>query len=218
VFKHIRFTYSDSFTTKFVGIQFQYTPRMKTLARVIASLIDISDEEANVFMSFCYRKSFKKKSLISNEDKYIDEVYFIEKGILRVKITDLQGKEHTTHFAIENQFIADYNAFLTGEKSSYQLEALEDTEVIVMPRNAIEWGYQNMTEGQKLGRLIAEHYFVYLDTRIQRLYTLSPIEHYNLMSQIFPNIHNRVPQHMVASYLGITPIHLSRIKNNVRKT
>ncbi len=185
---------------------------MKTLESAIKEMINISEEEVDSFMSFCYRRSFKKKSLISDDDRFIDEVYFIEKGILRVKIVDLEGREHTTHFAIENQFIADYNAFLTQKKSRYQLEAMEDTEVIVLPRKAIEWGYDNLEEGQKLGRLIAEYYFVYLDTRIQHLYTLSPIERYNLMSEIFPNIHNRVPQHMIASYLGITPIHLSRIK------
>ena len=175
-------------------------------------MISISEEEADGFMSFCYRKSFKKKTLLSDDDQFINEVYFLERGMLRVKILDVEGREHTTHFAIENQFIADYNAFLTQKRSSYQLEALEDTEVVVLPRAAIEWGYTNLREGEKLGRLIAEYYFIYLDTRIQHLYTLSPFERYNLMSEIFPNIHNRVPQHMIASYLGITPIHLSRIK------
>lgn len=175
-------------------------------------MITLSETEADAFMALCYRKSFRKKMLLSDDDKFIDEVYFIEQGILRVKIVDIEGREHTTHFATENQFIADYNAFLTRKRSRYQLEAMEDTEVIVLPREAIEWGYKNMQEGEKLGRLIAEYYFIYLDTRIQHTYTLSPLERYNLMSEIFPNIHNRVPQHMIASYLGITPIHLSRIK------
>lgn len=185
---------------------------MIALQQAIASMITISAEEAKAFMARCYRKSFKKKALISDDDQYIDEVYFIERGMTRVKIVDLDGREHTTHFAIEQQFIADYNAFLTHQKSNYQLEAMEDTEVIVLPRSAIEWGYANMQQGEKLGRLIAESYFIYMDTRIQHLYTLSPMERYKLMSSIFPGIHNRVPQHMVASYLGITPIHLSRIK------
>ena len=175
-------------------------------------MITLSEKEAEKFMSFCYPRSFNKKTILSDDDKFIDEVYFVIKGIIRVKIIDLEGREHTSHFAIENQFIADYNAFLTRKKSRYQLEALEDTDVIVMPRSAIEWGYKHLNEGQKLGRLIAEYYFTYLDTRIQHLYTLSPLERYNLMSEIFPNIHNRAPQHMIASYLGITPIHLSRIK------
>ena len=190
---------------------------MQEIKTAISQMISLSEKEAEALMGFCYEKSFKKKSLLSEDDKFIDEVYFIRKGILRVKIIDLDGKEHTTHFAIEGQFIADYNAFLTRKKSRYQLEAMEDTEVIVLPREGIEWGYEHMKEGEKLGRLIAEYYFIYLDTRIQHLYTLSPIERYELMNEIFPNIHNRVPQHMIASYLGITPIHLSRIKRQAEK-
>lgn len=185
---------------------------MQLLKNTISQMIDLSEEEASQFMALCYRRKFKKKEILSEDDKIIDEVYFVEKGILRVKIVDIGGNEHTIHFAIENQFIADYRAFLTGEKSSYLLEAMEPTEVIVMPRQAIEWGYQYLAEGQKLGRLIAEYYFTYLDRRIEHLYTLTPIQRYELMNQIFPNIRNRVPQHMIASYLGITSIHLSRIK------
>lgn len=168
-------------------------------------------------MAFCFKKHFRKKTLISNSYQFTNEVYFIETGLIRVKIVDLEGTEHTTHFAMENQFIADYNSFLTGQKSRYQLEALEDSDVVVLPRKGIEWGYAHLKEGEKLGRLIAEYYFVYMDTRIQHQYTLSPIERYELMSQLFPNIHNRVPQHMIASYLGITPIHLSRIKSSMRR-
>ena len=180
-------------------------------------MIAISDEELENFLALCHHKSLKKKELLSQDDATINEVYFLEKGIFRYKIVDFEGREHTTHFSIENQFVADYSAFLTHQKSSYQIEAMEDCEVVVMPRKAIEYGYHQTAEGEKLGRLIAEFYFIYLDTRIQRLYTLTPIERYNLMNEMFPNIHNRVPQHMIASYLGITPIHLSRIKKQERK-
>lgn len=191
---------------------------MELLKAAISEMISISESEAESFMSMCYRRAFKKKEVFSEDYKIIDEVYFIEKGIIRVKIYDLNGSEHTIHFAIENQFIADYRAFLTREKSRYQLEAMEPTDVIVLPKEAIEWGYEHMEHGEKLGRLIAEYYFTYLDRRIEHLYTLSPLERYELMNQIFPNIHNRVPQHMIASYLGITPIHLSRIKGQEMKS
>lgn len=190
---------------------------MQNLQSTIEQMIEISPEEAKHFMGLCYRRSFKKKELISEDERVIDEVYFIEKGIIRVKIDALDGNEHTIHFAVENQFIADYRAFITREKSRYLLQAMEPTEVIVMPKEAVDWGYTNLQEGEKLGRLIAEFYFTYLDRRIEHLYTLSPIERYNLMSQIFPDIHNRVPQHMIASYLGISPIHLSRIKKEEAK-
>ena len=71
-----------------------------------------------------------------------------------------------------------------------------------------------MENGNKLGRLIAEFYFIYQDARINNAYIRTPKERYDLITDVFPGIHQRVPQHMIASYLGITPIHLSRLKNN----
>jgi hypothetical protein len=63
-----------------------------------------------------------------------------------------------------------------------------------------------------MGRLIAEFYFVYQDNRVRNMYARTAKERYDGISKIFPNIHHRVPQHMIASYLGITPVHLSRLK------
>jgi CRP-like cAMP-binding protein len=141
-----------------------------------------------------------------------NEIFFINKGLVRVFITDKSGNEHTIHFALENQFIADYSQFMLMQPSFYCLQALEETEVVVMPRKAIEWGYNHLKQGQKMGRLIAEYYFIYQDNRIKNLYLRTPKERYDTITEVFPNIHNRVPQHMIASYLGITPIHLSRLK------
>ncbi|MEO1449938.1 MAG: cyclic nucleotide-binding domain-containing protein [Bacteroidota bacterium] len=188
---------------------------MEALEQALRQMITISPAEMQAFGNFLEKRHYKRKSFLSDADRYIDEVYFVEQGILRVLITDRAGTEHTTHFALENQFIADYQAFIVGKKSQYQLQALEATDVIVLPRAAVEWGYEHMQDGQKLGRLIAEYYFVYLDQRIQDQYTLSPRDRYERMSQIFPDIHNRVPQHMIASYIGITPVHLSRLKKQV---
>lgn len=184
------------------------------LEEAIKSMINISDTELKDFTKLCSLKEFKKKQVILSAGKYVNDVYFVNNGLIRVIITDLDGNEHTQHFATENQFITDYNAYLTKLKSKQTLIAHEKTEVISIPRSAIDWGYINLIEGEKLGRLIAEYYFVYLDTRIQNLYTLSPYERYETLNTIFPNIHSRVPQHMIASYLGISPVHLSRIKKS----
>jgi len=76
--------------------------------------------------------------------------------ILKVLITNKEGTENIIHFALENQFIADYSNFMQQQPSFYTFQALEETEVVVLPRKTIEWGYENLTEGQKMGRLIAE--------------------------------------------------------------
>lgn len=176
------------------------------------SMISISEEELNEFLSKAITKTFRRQETVSRVNAVPNEIYFINKGLIRVLITDNEGTEHTIHFALENQFIADYSNFILKQPSMYCLQAVEETEVVVLPRSAIEWGYKHLTEGQKMGRLIAEFYFIYQDDRIKNLYARTPKQRYDSITEVFPNIHNRVPQHMIASYLGITPVHLSRLK------
>jgi CRP-like cAMP-binding protein len=162
----------------------------------------------------CFEKTFARQAIVSNPGVAQNEIFFINKGIFRVIVSDNDGVEHSILFALENQFIADYSSFIQQQPSLYTLQALEETEVIVMPRSAVDWGYKNLKEGDKLGRLIAEFYFIYQDNRIKNLYARSAKERYDTITEVFPNIHNRVPQHMIASYLGITPVHLSRLKKS----
>ncbi|MBN8720758.1 MAG: cyclic nucleotide-binding domain-containing protein [Sediminibacterium magnilacihabitans] len=158
---------------------------MDQIRQTIRQMIEISDQEFENFLSRCIVKKFKRYEVVSRPNIVPNEIFFVNKGLIRVIVTDKDGTEHSLHFALENQFIADYSAFMLKQPSLYTLQTEEETETVVMPRAAIEWGYKNLKQGDKLGRLIAE---------------------------VFPNIHDRVPQHMIASYLGITPIHLSRLK------
>lgn len=124
--------------------------------------------------------------------------------------------EHTIHFSQENEFIADYTSFMLKAPANNNIQAIEKTEVVVMPRMVIEWGYTNLKQGDKMGRLIAEYYFIYFDNRLKNQYLYTPAQRYENISKVFPNIHNRVPQHMIASYLGVSPVHLSRLKKEIK--
>lgn len=188
---------------------------MEQIRQVVKQMIDVSEDELNDFLSGAITKNFKRQEIISRPASIPNEIFFINKGIIRVLITDNEGTEHTLHFALENQFIADYSNFIQQQPSIYSLQTLEETEVVILPRSAIEWGYKNLKEGQKMGRLIAEYYFIYQDDRIKNNYVRTPKQRYDSITEVFPNIHNRVAQHMIASYLGITPIHLSRLKKAV---
>lgn len=185
---------------------------MEQISHAIRQMIDISEQELSQFLQTCFIKSFKKKAHLAVSNTVCNEIFFINKGLVRLTVTDEKGNENTTHFALENQFITDYASFLQKIDTIYTLQALEDTEVVVMPRIAIEWGYQNLRQGEKLGRLIAEFYYIYLDNRVRSFHANNPKERYDTITQIFPNIHNRVPQHLIASYLGISSVHLSRLK------
>lgn len=185
---------------------------MEQFSKVIQHMITITADELDSLKNRCFCTTFKKQEILSRPDSVPNEIFFISEGIIRVTFTDNKGLEHTTHFALENHFIADYSCFILKQPSLYTLQAIEDTSVVVMPRETVEWGYNNLTEGNKLGRLIAEYYFIYQDNRINNLYARTPKERYDSITDVFPGIHNRVPQHMIASYLGITPVHLSRLK------
>jgi signal-transduction protein with cAMP-binding, CBS, and nucleotidyltransferase domain len=185
---------------------------MEQIRQVMKQMIDVSEEELNDFLSQAIIKTFKRQEILSRPNSIPNEIFFVNKGIIRVLITDSEGTEHTIHFGLENQFITDYSNFIQKLPSNYCLQTLEETQVVILPRSSIEWGYRNLKEGQKMGRLIAEYYYIYQDERIKNNYVKTPKERYDSITEVFPNIHNRVPQHMIASYLGITPIHLSRLK------
>lgn len=187
---------------------------MEQIRQIIRQLITLSDSELDYLLHDGLRRTYKRQQALSCPGSIPNEIYFINQGIIRVIVTDREGNEHTTHFALENQFIADYASFITRQPSLYTLQAIEPTEVIVLLRPAIEWGYEHLEQGDRLGRLIAESYFLYHDDRIKNMYARTPKERYDAITDVFPNIHNRVPQHMIASYLGITPVHLSRLKKS----
>jgi CRP-like cAMP-binding protein len=185
---------------------------MEQIRQIMKQMISISEEELDDFLNQTITKTFKRQETVSRPHVVPNEIFFINKGLVRVLIIDNEGTEHTVHFALENQFISDYSNFMQKQPSFYTLQALEETQVVVLPRSSIEWGYKNLKEGEKMGRLIAEYYFIYQDNRIKNIYSRTPKQRYDSISDVFPNIHNRVPQHMIASYLGITPVHLSRLK------
>jgi CRP-like cAMP-binding protein len=185
---------------------------MEQIRKAIAQLIKVSEQELDDFLGRAIVKNFKRQEIISRPNAVPNEIFFINQGLIRLLVTDKEGTEHTLYFALENQFIADYSSFIQNKPSHYALQTVEETQLVVLPRSAIEWGYKHLQEGQKLGRLIAEFYFIYQDSRITNTYINTPKERYDNITKIFPNIHNRVPQHMIASYLGITSVHLSRLK------
>jgi CRP-like cAMP-binding protein len=192
---------------------------MEQIKQAIKQMINVSEEELNNFLDRAVIKTVKRNTILSRPNEVPNEIFFIKKGIIRILIKDNEGTEHTIYFALENQFVADYSNFIESQPSIYTLLTVEETELVILPRSVIDWGYKFLTEGQKMGRLIAEYYFIYHDNRIKNLYIRTPKERYDHITDVYPNIHNRVPQHMIASYLGVTPIHLSRLKkSSLKKT
>lgn len=189
---------------------------MTIIRKVLKEMVNISEADLTDFLSRLTLKTINKHELVCKPGMYANEVYFVNSGLMRVYVTDGNGVEHTIHFAMPHTFVSEYSSFLTRTPASYSIEALQQTELVILSRDAIEWGYKHIAAGNEIGRLIAEYYYVFQDSRIKSLFTQTPKQRYDNLIHVYSNIHNLVPQHMIASYLGITPVHLSRIKRASR--
>jgi CRP-like cAMP-binding protein len=187
--------------------------QFKNMYQVISSYIEITDQEWTSYSSMLGVKKIKKKTRLLSEGTLCKEMFFINSGLLRIYFVDNNGEEKTFHLALENTFPADYQPFLKGSPSNYSIQAMEDTEVFVPSLEMGQGGYQKLQQGEKLGRRIAEDYFMMFNDKIQAIYAQTPLEHYKDLMLSFPNIFQRVPQHFIASYLNISAVHLSRLKN-----
>ena len=179
----------------------------------LSSIIEIDDKEWEYFSKTLEVKEIKKKEIILQAGAICKNVYFVNSGLLRIFFTDKNGRESTFHFVPELDFATDYESFLQHTPSKYYIQALEDTQVVIISNEMVLAGYKKLRYGEKLGRILSEKYFILYCKKIQALYTLTPIERYKEMNKLFPSVLQRVPQHYIASYLNISSVHLSRLKN-----
>lgn len=184
----------------------------ESIRKLMLHYIEIDDVEWEQCKSMFTVKEIKKKQIILFRGDICQNIYFVEKDLLRIYFIDQNDDEKTFHFSLENTFATDYQSFLKETSADFYIQALENTRVIVITLEKLQLLYQNLRHGEKLGRLIAEDYFFVMNDKIKALYTQTPLQRYNSMNATFPKILLRVPQHYIASYLNISPVHLSRLK------
>jgi len=182
---------------------------------LILHYIEIDEMEWQQCKSMFIVRRIKKKEIILCKGEVCRGIYFVVKGLLRIYFIDQNDDEKTFHFSLENTFATDYQSFLKVIPADFYIQALENTTVVQITYEMLQLLYGNLRNGEKLGRLIAEDYFFLLNDKIKAFYTQTPLQRYNSMNASFPKILTRVPQHYIASYLNISPVHLSRLKRGV---
>ena len=172
------------------------------------------DEKAQVKTFFLPKKLRRKQYLLQEGDpcKY---VAFVEKGMLRSYTIDDKGLEHIMQFAFEGWWIADQYSFLTGEPSLYNIDALEDCELLLLSRDAEEEMMEKIPRMERFFRILLQNNLIAMQRRIISSLSRTAEEKYKELIVSCPTIPQRVPQHMMASYLGITPETLSRIRKQI---
>ena len=171
-------------------------------------------EEAILLSKLSYRKYLKGQYVVQQGDvcKYSG---FIISGCTRTFYVDEDGQEHIVMFSIENWWTSDLGSFITQSPADYNVQCLENTQIFQFTYDILEELYIEIPKLERLFRKIVEPAFVASQKRIIRNFSLSAKERYLIFKETYPKIEQRVPQYMIASYLGITKEFLSKIKSQI---
>lgn len=178
----------------------------------INKFIDLSSDEQEILASLLKSFSFKKKAYLHEVGDICRANYFVVKGCLRLYFVDIKGAEQTTQFAIENWWISDLTSFIFQKPSDFYIQAAEQTEVIAIEHRHYDEMLAKIPKLEKYFRSIYQKLHQASQIRIKYLYSQTAEERYTNFNKLFPEFVQRVPQYMLASYLGFTPEFLSKIR------
>ena len=174
--------------------------------------ISIDDDEVTAVLSYFETKKVKKKENLLTEGEVCREHYFVEKGILRKFFITEKGVERTTEFAIENWWMTDVFAFEGRSVSQFYIQAVERAELLVLTRDRQEGLLEQHPVMEKYFRCVYQKAFGATQMRMKFLHDFSREESYHHFKNSQPEFLQRVPQYLIASYLGFTPEYLSEIR------
>ena len=187
---------------------------LQTLAKVeglIRTIIQPNEEEWQAFVDIVEYKTLKKKDFLLEEGKVCNFIAFVSTGVLR-EYCYLNDKETTVDFVSENRFTTDYQSFIMQSPSKQYLEALTDVELIILKKQGINNLFDKYKVWERFGRLIIERIFCDVEQKRKQIISTNHEEQYRNFVLTYPNIIQQVPQYYIASYLGLTPEHLSRLR------
>lgn len=143
---------------------------------------------------------------------------FIANGCMRYYYLDAAGLEHTGQFFFEGTWIGDYGSFYSGQPSQKSFQALEPTTLLLVSKHDLEALYEQYPQWQRFGRKMAEYIVVAAQERTESLLRESLEHRYERLVKTRPKVLARVPQHLIASYLGVKPESLSRLRSRLART
>ncbi len=185
--------------------------------RYAAALVDLTDQELQSIRSMVTMRTIPKRGLLLKEGEICRCKFFVAKGLLRTYRLAPDGSEYVMRFASENTWINDPESYFSQTPSIYTIEALEPTEVIGWTKEGFEQQHQEIPGIRKLASLILVHTLNEGQNRILSNISSTPEEKYREFVKTYPDIFQRVPLHMVASYLGISRETLSRVRQALVK-
>lgn len=177
----------------------------------------LSEAEQKLVKTFFSPKKIRRKQYLLQEGNICRHLAFVEKGLLRSYNVDEKGIEHMIHFAWEGWWMADMLSFLSIEPSTYHIDAIEDAELLLISRNDFEEMLFKVPVMERYFRILFQNNIISKERRLISSISNTAEEKFIHLSATNPELIKRIPQQLVASYLGITPETLSRIKKKLAK-
>ena len=177
--------------------------------------VPLTPEEWELIQHYLTLKKLRKRQYLLQEGDVCKLVAFVEKGALRLYNVSENGTEHIVVFAVEGQFMTDLYSTFTGEPSIYNIDAIEDSELVVITRTASDELRKLSPKYQEFVFLETSEAYIQLSKRMTSVISLNVEERYQELITNYPDIVQRVPQHMIASYMGLTPETLSRVRKRI---
>jgi CRP-like cAMP-binding protein len=175
----------------------------------------LSDEEFQQFNAALKFVKIDKKQLLISEGKVCNYLYFVETGILHSYVVDAQGDMHTVQFGFEGHWISDLYSFLSGKPALFNVEALENTTAWAIQNTDFEKMCCQIHKFEHFFRKLLQNAYVQAQHRIAKVFSEDAEHRYLALIEKYPDLAQRVPQYLIASYLGIKPQSLSRIRQNI---
>lgn len=179
----------------------------------VANHIRLADEEKKLIDSFLQNKRIKKKHFLLQEGDVSRYIAFVLSGILRLYSIDKNGFEHIIQFAPTGWWITDMQSFLTQTKASLCIDAIEDSEAVLLLKSDLDNLYLKIPALERFFRMLAENSLASYQHRLADNLSLTAVERFNNFCRLYPTLTQTLPQKHIASYIGVTPEFFSKILN-----
>ncbi len=190
---------------------------MQALIEHLQSFIPLDVIELNMILSKATKKTVKRKQMLVQEGFVCKYYTFVLKGCFRMYALDERGNEHNLQFAAENDWISDLDSFYSGKPSKLFIEAIESGVIIQIEQQDLYSLFTHIPKLNRIFKVIVEHKFIEFQNRVlQNISSTAEQRYLNFLEQ-YPPIVQRIPNTQIASYLGITPEFLSKIRKDLSK-
>lgn len=188
---------------------------MHQLRSFLSALFPLSDQDFAQLTPHVVPQTVAKGAHLLTAGQVCGAVYFVQTGFLRMYYVGADGHEVNCRFAGANTFLTDFQSFLTQQPARYGWQAVQAAEVLALPYELVQRLYRESPTWDHVGRLIAERVYQQLNERVELLQFYTPAQRYEYVQRHHPALLTQVSQAQLASYLGVQPESLSRIRHRL---